>query len=78
MERKKVQALIELATTPEEADEVISGLGFQSIYEKMAYLKGMFDFVLIGRYSETNDAEEQMHMDYFSALSAIISAKWEA
>ncbi|MCM1542630.1 MAG: hypothetical protein NC121_15405 [Blautia sp.] len=78
MERKKVQALIEMAKTPEEADQVISGVGFTTIYEKMAYLKGMFDFELIGRYNDAERAEEQVRMDYFSALSAIINAKWEA
>ena len=53
--------------------------GFIAVKEKIAFLKGMFDFTLIGRHREdTLSEEERDKMDYYSILSAIINAKWEA
>jgi len=79
MKRERVRALIELSNSVEQADEIITKEGLVSVKEKMAFLKGMFDFTLIGRYRENNiSTEEREKMDYYSVLSAIISAKWEA
>ena len=48
------------------------------LHEKIAFLKGMFDFNLIGRFDGTEvhaaDAEE---MDYYAILNTIINGKWE-
>lgn len=79
MNRERVKALIELSNTVEQADEIIVNEGFQSVKEKIAFLKGMFDFTVIGRHRENALSEEdRTKMDYYSILSAIINAKWEA
>lgn len=69
LSREQVKILLETARTVEEADEVINKkFDFESIREKVAFLKGMFDVQLIGR--EENEPDE---MDYFSMLATIIS-----
>ncbi|MBR4083259.1 MAG: hypothetical protein IKK33_03130 [Lachnospiraceae bacterium] len=79
MIRERVKALIELSNSVEQADEIIVREGFIAVKEKIAFLKGMFDFTLIGRHREdTLSEEERDKMDYYSILSAIINAKWEA
>ena len=79
MKRERVKALIELSSSVEQADEIIMREGFISVKEKIAFLKGMFDFTLVGRHREdTLSEEERDEMDYYSILSAIINAKWEA
>lgn len=79
MKRERVKALIELSNSVEQADEIITREGFISVKEKIAFLKGMFDFTVIGRHREdTLSEEERDKMDYYSILSAIINAKWEA
>lgn len=79
MKREKIKALIELSANVEEADEIIVSLGFETTKEKIAYLSGMFDFQLIGRYTKKNiTKEKEEEMDYFSILNTIISEKWEA
>lgn len=79
MNRERVKALIELSNSVEQADEIISREGIVSVKEKIAFLKGMFDFTIIGRYREENLVEDERDkMDYYSILSAIINAKWEA
>ena len=71
MERKKIQTLIELAVTFEEADQVIEEFtGLKTDAEKIAYLRGMFDCRIIGRTG--ND----IHTDYVALLTAIINQKW--
>ena len=79
MKRERVKALIELSNSVEQADEIIIREGFITVKEKIAFLKGMFDFTVIGRHREEMlDEEERNKMDYYSILSAIINAKWEA
>lgn len=79
MNRERVKALIELSNSVEQADEIITNEGFVSVKEKIAFLKGMFDFTVIGRHrDEMLNEEERDRMDYYSILSAIINAKWEA
>lgn len=79
MDRERVKLLIELSPTVEEADRVIVDAGFTAVREKLAFLKGMFDFKLIGRYDEQNATDDAiMEMDYYAILSAIICCKWEA
>lgn len=71
MERKKIQTLIELAVTFEEADQVIEEFtGLKSDNEKIAYLRGMFDCHIIGRTGDN------VHTDYVALLTAIINQKW--
>lgn len=79
MERERVKALIELSNSVEQADEIIAREGCISVKEKIAFLKGMFDFTVIGRQrEEALGVEERDRMDYHSVLSAVINAKWEA
>jgi hypothetical protein len=79
MNRERVKALIELSTSVEQADEIVVREGLTSVREKIAFLKGMFDFTVIGRHrEETLSEEERDSMDYYSILNAIINAKWEA
>lgn len=79
MKRERVRALIELSSSVEEADEIITNEGLVTVKEKIAFLRGMFDFTVIGRHrEEVLTEEERERMDYFSILSAIINAKWEA
>ena len=78
MNREKIKMLIELSQSVEEADEVIVSIGFTHVREKIAFLKGMFDFTLIGRSDSTHvSAVDAETMDYFAILSAIISTRWE-
>ncbi len=78
MERERVKALIELSDDVSEADEIISK-EIKTTNEKIAFLRGMFDFSIIGRCRDNLlDSEDKAQMDYYSILSAIINAKWEA
>lgn len=77
--RAKVKLLVELSQTVEEADAVIVEAGNSNIYEKWAFLRGMFDFAIVGRHDEDDvSPEEALEMDYFAALHMIINRKWEA
>ena len=79
MNREKVRMLIELSENVEQADSVVTEQGFSTIKEKIAYIKGMFDTKLIGRFDdESISIEEQDKADYYALLSAIINEKWEA
>ena len=69
--REAVKCSIELAKSVKEADSVLSEL-FPNVNEKYAYLKGMFDFSVIGAY------EPNIETDYKAALSAIVNQKWRA
>ena len=72
MERQKVKALIELSNTIEEANEVIEKYTeLETVKEKIAFLKGMFDWKIIDK--KETDSDE---MIYNIALNAIISKKW--
>lgn len=78
MKREQIRMLIVLSPNVEEADKVIVNAGFTAVREKIAFLKGMFDFNLVGRFDGTDvqekDAEE---MDYYAILNTIINGKWE-
>jgi hypothetical protein len=69
--REAVKCLIELAESPEEADTVLSQ-EFADVKEKYAYLRGMFDFTIVGAY------KPDIENDYKAALSAIVNQKWRA
>lgn len=71
MERERVQALIILSSSTEEADlEIVRFLGNVSVKEKIAFLRGMFDVRIISRCGQTNDDES----DYYAMLSSILAA----
>ena len=77
--RAKIKLLIELSQTVEEADAVIVDAGNRNIFEKWAFLRGMFDFALVGRHDDAHvTMERALEMDYFAALQTIINRKWEA
>lgn len=79
MNREKIKMLIELSADVKEADKVITEQGFCTTREKIAFLKGMFDFRLIGRYDSAYiNTEKVEEMDYYAILSTIINEKWEA
>ena len=67
-----VKLLIELCTEVEEADRIINEYyGFETIREKVAFLKGMFDISIVG-----HEHEEPNEDTYRMMLDAIINAKW--
>lgn len=69
LNRELIKILIETAQTVDEADDVICQIdGLESIREKIAFLKGMFDVQIIG-----HEEKEPDEMDYFSMLATIIS-----
>lgn len=71
MERDKIQTLIELAVSFEEADAIIEEFtGLIKDSEKIAFLMGMFDCRIIGRIGDN------VHTDYVALLTAIINQKW--
>lgn len=77
MNREKVKMLILLSETVEEADEIIVNAGYSNTREKIAYLNGMFDVKLMGRFNNENVAAEKSDlMDYYALLSTIINSKW--
>lgn len=66
-----VKALIELSNTVEEADKVIEKhTKLKTVKEKIAFLKGMFDWEMISQKETISD--ETM---YQIALDAIISQR---
>lgn len=60
--RREVKVLIQCAPTLEAADKVIRQYyGFESVEEKIAFLKGMFDIEII-------DHDTPDNMTYFALL----------
>lgn len=79
MKREQVKVLIELSANVQEADAIIQEEGLETVREKLAFLKGMFDFKIIGRHDEGATSTAALeNMDYYAILSAIINEKWEA
>lgn len=77
MNREKIKMLILLSETVEEADEILVNAGYKNTREKIAYLNGMFDVKLMGRFNtENTDNEKSDLMDYYALLSTIINSKW--
>jgi len=71
MNREKIKCLIELSTSFEGADKILSKYTpFHSDKEKIAYLYGMFDCEIID--VNINDSRT----DYVALLTAIINKKW--
>lgn len=72
MEREKIKVLIELSTSFEKADEILTKYtDYKSEAERIAYLQGMFDCKIIAR-----SGGEDIHTDYVALLTAIINEKW--
>ena len=71
MKREQIKALIELANSVEEADEIIETYTpYKQYSSKIAYLQGMFDCEIVGRHIENEEA------DYKALLTSIIEMKW--
>ena len=72
--REVIKTLIELSPNVEEADKVINeNYNFESIGEKIAFLKGMFDVELVSEHDADGISEEKSsEMDYWAMLNAII------
>ena len=69
LSRGQIKILLETSGTVEEADEVINKyFDFESVREKVAFLKGMFDIQIVG-----HEEKEPDEMDYFSMLATIIN-----
>ena len=75
MTRAIIQTLIETAPTVEEADNTINEFyGFETIAEKVAFLRGMFDVELVHRIDGPNvSREKSLEMDYWALLAGIIN-----
>lgn len=72
MERNQIKLLIELSSTVEEADKVLSEKAcLKSLSEKLAFLRGMFDEIeIVGR-----DNTETDELRYMLWLHSIIEGK---
>lgn len=72
--REVVKTLIELSPTAKEADKVIEeNYGFESISEKLAFIKGMFDVEVISIHDAgVIEKEESDKMTYFAMLNTIL------
>lgn len=71
MEREKIKTLLELATSFEKADSVLTKYtNYNTDAEKIEYLQGLFDCKIVGR--SVNDARS----DYVALLTAIVDQKW--
>lgn len=73
--REVIKALIELSPNVKEADRVITeNYGFNSIGEKIAFLKGMFDIEVFSKHDANYISEEESaEMDYWAMLASIIT-----
>lgn len=70
-QRERVEALIILSSSAEEADrQVVEFLGNVSVEEKIAFLRGMFDVEVLSRTGYTEDHEA----DYYAMLTGILTA----
>jgi hypothetical protein len=76
--REQVKMLIELSEDVIEADGIIEKyVGLKSIKEKLAFLKGMFDFQLIARQDGKDiDEATSEKIDYYAILNAILNSRW--
>lgn len=72
--RERIKFLIVLSKTVEEADKTISEFyGFETVGEKIAFLKGMFDVELISKHdTDEISKEKSIEMDYWTMLNTII------
>jgi len=72
--REVVKTLIELSPNVKEANKVIDeNCNFNSISEKMAFLRGMFDIELISKHDSAEISEEKSEqMTYWAMLNTII------
>ena len=71
MEREQIKTLLELATTFDKADQILSEYAdCNSDVEKIAYLRGMFNCKIVGRNLE------DIHTDYVALLTTIVDQKW--
>lgn len=71
MEREKIKTLIEVSTSFEKADEILSKYTeYKTDEERIAYLQGMFDCKIVGR------SISDVHTDYVALLTAIVDEKW--
>lgn len=71
MNRDQIKMMIELATSFEKADAILSEYtSFHTDEEKIAYLQGMFDCKIVGR------SVSDLHTDYVALLTTIVNKKW--
>jgi len=75
MTRAITKTLIETAPTVEEADKLINTCyGFETVAEKVAFLKGMFDVELVSKTDGPKVSKEKsLEMDYWAMLTGIIN-----
>lgn len=73
--REAIKTLIELSPNVDEADKVINeNYGFKSIGEKIAFLKGMFDVIIISVDDPDGfSKEESDEVTYLAMLNTIIN-----
>ena len=70
-----IKALIPIAPSAEEADKlIVENFGFETIPEKIAFLKGMYGVEVFAREDgHSATSEEKAEMDYWAMLSAVMN-----
>jgi len=73
-----VKSLIEMATTVEDADELLTKhMGYSTYGEKLAFVSGTFGLEVEANNEKANMLDEtRKHNEYFSLLAVIIDRKW--
>lgn len=73
--REITKLFIETSNTVEDANKIIeNAYDFETIEEKIAFLKGMFDVELISNHDSPEISKgRSAEMDYWTMLSAIIN-----
>ena len=73
--RQLIKALIPVAPSAEKADElIVENFGFETIPEKIAFLKGMYGVEVISREeSPSTTSKESIEQDYWAMLSAVMN-----
>ncbi|MDR2600603.1 MAG: hypothetical protein LBC73_10070 [Oscillospiraceae bacterium] len=73
-----VKSLIEMATTVEDADAVITKhMGYNTYGKKLAFVTGTFQLAVESRSGDEEMSEEtREYNDYYSLLAVLIDRKW--
>lgn len=70
-----IKALIPIAPSAEEADKlIVENFGFETIPEKIAFLKGMYGVEVFAREDgHSTTSEESIEQDYWAMLAAVMN-----
>ena len=71
MDKNFIRTMLEVSTSFEQADDILKKYTtYKTDEERIAFLEGMFDCVIIERTGE------DVHTDYIVMLTSIIDKKW--